>query len=44
MASQSSLLTETIPETQDISQTLDITQTSDFSLTGLRGNPEVYTT
>jgi len=30
-ASQSSLLAETIPETQDISQTPDVTQTSDFS-------------
>jgi len=30
-ASQSSLLAETIPETQDISETLDVTQPSDFS-------------
>jgi len=30
-ASQSSLLAETILETQDISQTSDVTQTSDFS-------------
>jgi len=31
MTFQSSLLAETIPETQDISQTPDITQTSDYS-------------
>ena len=30
-ASESSLLAETIPETQDISQTPDVTQPSDFS-------------
>jgi len=30
-ATQSSLLAETIPETQDISQTPDVTQPTDFS-------------
>jgi len=31
MTSQSSLLAETIPETQDITQTQDISRTQDFS-------------
>jgi len=41
-ASQSSLLVETIPETQDIPQTSDVTQSSEFS-DDVSQDFEVYT-